>query len=112
MSERDHRAIAEQLKRMADAYPWEPFKQLGPPPRRHFRSLDDGLSLCFTLDILPRGLRLWHLSLCRVPQGVSRAEEELWCQLFFEQQPMIERPSEIPGLGSRHFYWRAERKEA
>ena len=111
MNGQDHREIAEQLKRTAKAYPWEPYKELGPPPRRHFRSLDDGLSVCFTLDVVPGGL-FWHLSLCRVPQGVSRAEQELWCRLFFEEQPMIERPSEIPGLGSRHFYWKAERKEA
>lgn len=99
--------IARELKRIAEAYPFHPFKELGPPARRHYRSFDDGLSLCFTLDILPGDLKVWHLSLCRTPGGLSPAEQESWCRLFLEGEPDIERPSEIPGLPSRHFFWRA-----
>ena len=106
----DRKAIADELKRVAQANPWEPFKHLGPPPKRHYRSLGDSLTICFTLDILPTGLNFWHLSLCR-REGVSRPEQELWCRLFFDEQPTIERPSEIPGLGSRHFFWKANLKE-
>ncbi len=104
----DYKAIADELKRTAEANPFEPFKQLGPPLRRHYRSFDDGLTVCFTLDILPDGSKFWHLSMGRTPQGISQAEQEMWCRLFFDEQPVIERPGEIPGLLTRHFFWRFE----
>lgn len=94
---------------MAEAEPFHPFIVRGPPPRKHYRSFDDGLSICFTLDIVPGPDKFWHLSLSRTLGELSKAEQELWCRLFFEETPMMEHPSLILGSSARHFFWRAER---
>lgn len=95
-------AIVEKLKERALAHPWVP---MGVPPREHFHRFADGLSLCFTLDVLP-GCRLWHLSIARVPGDATPEEIEFWRRAFFDEPPTIELPSQIAGLSSRHFHWR------
>lgn len=105
MNERDDAAaIVQKLKETARAHPWIP---VGPVPGEHFHRFPDGLSICFTLDILP-GARYWHLSIAR-PNGSLRAEEiEFWPRAFFDEAPTIELPSQILGLSSRHFHWRIQ----
>jgi len=95
-------AIVEELKERARAHPWVP---MGVPPREHFHRFPNGLSLCFTLDVLP-GMRLWHLSIARVPGGATPEEIEFWHRAFFNEEPDIELPAQLPGVSSRHFHWR------
>ncbi|MBA7681931.1 hypothetical protein ES703_90275 [subsurface metagenome] len=104
MNEQEVVAVVEKLKGTAQACPWVP---LGVPPRQHFHRFSSGLSICFTLDILP-GARYWHLSIAKVPGYLTGQEIEFWRRAFFDEPPTIELPSQIPGVESRHFYWRAE----
>lgn len=96
------RDVVAKLKERAQASPWVP---LGVPPREHFHRFPNGLSICFTLDVLP-GVRYWHLSIARILGGPTPEEIELWRRAFFDEEPTIEFPGRIPGLSSRHFYWR------
>lgn len=104
MNEQEVVAVVEKLKGTAQACPWVP---LGVPPRQHYHRFPSGLSICFTLDILPEA-RYWHLSIARIPGGPAPEEIELWRHAFFNEEPTIELPSQIPGVESRHFYWRIE----
>lgn len=97
--------IAKKLKETASAYPWVPS---GIPPREHYHSFPDGLTICFTLDVLPRGIRYWHLSIARMPGGPTKEEIELWRRAFFDEEPTIEYPGRYPEGFSRHFYWGVE----
>lgn len=101
MNQQDVTAIVEKLKERARAHPWIP---VGLVPPEHFHKFPDGLSICFTLDILP-GAQYWHLSIAR-PNGSLRAEEIEFWRAFFDEEPTIELPSQICGLSSRHFHWR------
>jgi len=97
------KTIAEELKKKAQASPWVP---LGPPPRQHYHRFPNGLAICFTLDILPDA-RYWHLSISRVSAGgPTREEIEFWRQAFFDEEPLIELPSQLLGVPARHFHWR------
>lgn len=101
---RDAAAIARKLKERALACPWVPS---GVPPWQHYHVFPDGLSICFTLDILPRA-QYWHLSIARIPGGPTREEIELWRRAFFAEDPTIELLGRIPGFPTRHFYWRCD----
>ena len=94
--------IVKRLKENARAKPWWP---VGVPPREHYHRFPNGLSLCFTLDILP-GIRYWHLSVARVLGGPTIGEVEFWRQAFFDEAPTIELSGQLPGFLSSHFYWR------
>lgn len=98
----DVSVVVQKLKEKALTSPWEP---LGVPPRQHFHRFPNGLTICFTLDVLP-GARFWHLSIARVPGGPTPEEIEFWRRAFFEEEPTIELPSQILGLSSKHFHWR------
>ena len=98
---RDATAIVERLKQRAQASPWMP---LGVPPQEHFHRFPNGLSICFTLDILP-GARYWHLSIARYPGGPTAEEIEFWRRAFFDEPPTIELPGQIQPAFSRHFHW-------
>lgn len=102
--DRDVAAIVKKLKQMARARPWVP---MGAPPREHYHKFPNGLTLCFTLDIL-RGVRYWHLSIGRVNGRLAPEEIEFWPRAFFDEEPTIELLSQILGLSSKHFHWRAE----
>jgi len=94
-------AIVEELKQKAEESRWEPY---GVPPLEHYHVFPNGLSICFTLDILP-GAQYWHLSISRTRGGLTREEVELWRRAFFSEEPFLVLPSEIiPGI---HFYWKA-----
>ncbi|MBA7702129.1 hypothetical protein ES703_110886 [subsurface metagenome] len=95
-------AVVEKLKGGARASPWVP---MGVPPRQHYHILPNGLTLCFTLDILP-GRRYWHLSIARKPGGPTQEEIEFWRRAFFREEPKMTYPSRIAGGASRHFFWR------
>ena len=96
--------IVRALKDRARGHPWVP---LGVPPREHVHRFSDGLSICFTLDILP-GARYWHLSIARPDGGPTPQEIQFWRRAFFEEEPTIELPSQLPGVSSKHFHWRVE----
>ena len=96
-------AIVEKLKEKALAHPWVP---LGVPPREHFHRFPNGLTLCFTLDVL-LGVRYWHLSIARLPSGPTAEEVEFWRGAFFDEPPAIELPGPLHGSLSQHFHWRA-----
>lgn len=98
----DVAAIVKKLKGRALIHPWVP---LGVPPGWHFHRFPNGLSICFTQDVLP-GVRYWHLSIARVPGGPTREELEFWRHAFFNEEPTMEYPGQITGVPSRHFYWR------
>jgi len=104
MNQKDIAVIVQKLKEKALALPWEP---LGVPPRQHYHILPNGLTICFTLDILP-GARFWHLSIARVPGSLTPEEIEFWRHAFFDEEPTIELPSQILGLSSKHFHWRVK----
>ena len=93
--------IVKQLKERALTSPWVP---LGIPPREHHHVFPNGLSICFTLDILP-GARFWHLSIARISGGPTREEIDFWRHVFFEEQPTVEWPSRLLGSSGRHYYW-------
>jgi len=118
-------AIVKKLKDRAKASPWMPS---GLPPPVCYYHLPDGLSLCFTLDLftkeylnrlaraigakaageLGEGGQFWHLSIARMgAQGPNPGEVEFWRGAFFGEAPAVEVPGLIPGLSSRHFFWRA-----
>lgn len=94
-------AIVKKLKERALASPWVP---AGVPPRQHFHRFPNGLTICFTLDILP-GVRYWHLSIARVNGCLTPEETVFWPRAFFDEPPTIELPSQIHGLSSKHFHW-------
>ncbi|MBA7608336.1 hypothetical protein ES703_15513 [subsurface metagenome] len=100
----DVTAIVQKLKGRAQAFPWVP---AGGPPREHFHRFPNGLTICFTLDILP-GVRYWHLSIARVNGTLAPEEIEFWPRAFFDKEPTVELPSQITGLSSRHFHWRVK----
>lgn len=100
----DVTAIVKKLKERARAHPWEPF---GIPPQEHYHNFPNGLSICFTLDVLP-GIKYWHLSIARVPGAPTQQEIEFWRRAFFDEEPTIELPSQILGLSSKHFHWRVQ----
>jgi len=117
-------AIVKKLKDRAQASPWIP---AGVAPPEHYHQLPDGLKLCLTLDILPRGdvdllamaigaelpgdlvgAKFWHLSIARLgARGPTPEEIEFWRRAFFEEAPSKEVPGLITGVNSRHFFWRA-----
>ena len=122
----DVAAVVKKLKDGARASPWIP---AGAPPRERYHRFPDGLSLCFTLDILPiahlnrlaqasgakipeelvEGGQLWHLSIARLGARDPTPEEvEFWRQAFFVEEPIIEVPGLISAIKSRHFFWRGE----
>jgi len=98
-------AIVERLRERARAHPWVP---CGVPPREHYHRFPDGLTICFTLDILP-GARYWHLSIARYPGKLTGEEIDFWPRAFFNEGPTVELPSQILGLSSKHFHWRDKR---
>lgn len=102
MNRREVVTIVERLKERARACPWVP---LAEPPRFHYHIFPNGLSICFTLDVLP-GVRYWHLSIARIPGGPTPEEIALWRHAFFDEEPTVELPSQILGVESRHFHWR------
>ena len=60
----------KELRELARAHPWVP---VGPPPARHYRGLGPGISVGFTLDMLP-GLCAEHLSVSfHRPPGAGAA---------------------------------------
>lgn len=93
----DIAAIVEKLKARARARPWEP---LGVPPREHYHVFPNGLSICFTPDVLP-GIKYWHLSIARLITGPAQEEIELWRHAFFDEEPNIV----LEGPIGKHFYW-------
>ncbi len=103
MSKQNLTAVVERLKERAQAAPWVPLEV---PSQEHYHRFANGLSICFTLDILTEA-RYWHLSLARIPGGPTAEELEFWRRAFFSEEPDIELPSQIAGLPSRHFHWRA-----
>jgi len=102
--DRDIANIVQRLKERALASPWVP---VGVPPQQHYHIFPNGLSICFTLDILPEA-RYWHLSIARMSSGPTAEEVEFWPRAFFEELPTIEVPFQILELPSKHFHWRAE----
>jgi len=119
-------AIVKKLKDRAQASPWVP---VGVAPPEHYHQLPDGLKLCLTLDILPRGdvdllamaigaelpegfgegAKFWHLSIARLgARGPTPEEIEFWRRAFFEEPPGIEVPGQVPAVQSRHFFWKVE----
>lgn len=128
MDKRDAADIVKQMKDGARAAPWVPF---GAPPRERYHHLPNGLALCFTLDILSpehvarfvsingsnipeylaQGGWFWHLSIAR-PGGPGLRPEEMgfWRRAFFAEAPIIEMSGLLPGVNSRHFFWRVECK--
>ena len=122
----DVTAIVKKLKEGARASPWIP---VGVAPRARYHHFKDGLSLCFTLDLLPEwyvnrlaqvmgtkpteqlseGGKFWHLSIARRgARGPTPEEVEFWRRAFFEEAPIIEVPGLIPAIKAKHFFWRAE----
>lgn len=95
-------AVVKRLKERALASPWRP---VGIPPPEHYHKFPDGLTVCFTLDVLPEA-RYWHLSIARVTGYLTPEETEFWRSAFFDEEPTIELPSQVLGLSSRHFHWR------
>ena len=117
-------AIVKKLKNGARSSPWIP---VGIPPRERYYHLPNGLSFCLTMDILPKeyinrlaqaigtkppeelgeGGQFWHLSITRLgASGPTEEEVAFWRRAFFEKEPTIEVPGLIPGVKSRHFFWR------
>ena len=105
---------------------WPPH---GPPPRECYYHFKTGLSLCLTVDVLttewvkqvgqrlgvkyPEGLasgeKFWHLSIARAGTGAPmHAEMEFWRGAFFEEPPFIRMGGVLPGVNSRHFFWKYE----
>jgi len=95
-------AIVERLKERAAATPWVPF---GVAPQEHYHRFSNGLSLCFTLDVLPAH-RYWHLSIAGGPGGATPEEIEFWRRAFFDEEPTLTYPGLIPSGALRHFFWR------
>ena len=102
MTQQDVAVIVAELKDRARAHPWVP---VGTPPRQHYHKFPDGLTICFTLDILLEA-NYWHLSITRVPGRLAPEEVEFWRRAFFQEEPTVELPSQILGLSLRHFHWR------
>ncbi len=119
-------AVVKKLKDGARGSPWI---QAGAPPRERYHHFPDGLSICFTLDIftkvylnrlaqaigtkipedLGEGGQFWHLSITRLgARGPTPQEVEFWRRAFFEEEPIIEVPGQIPSVNSKHFFWRDE----
>ncbi|KKN86958.1 hypothetical protein LCGC14_0262270 [marine sediment metagenome] len=119
-------AVVKKLKDGARGSPWIP---AGTPPRERYHYFPDGLSICFTLDILskvyltqlaqasgakiPEGLveggRFWHLSIARLgARGPTPQEVDFWRQAFFGEEPIMEVGGQILGINSTHFFWRAK----
>lgn len=103
MDRKEADAIVRKLKEGARANPWVPH-DVAPPERYHH--FPDGLSLCFTLDVLPWG-RFWHLSIAHPGTALTPAEVDFWRRAFFEAVPTGEMSGVIKAMNSRHFFWRA-----
>ena len=103
MSKQEVVAVVEKLKERARAYPWVP---IGVPPREHYHRFPNGVSICFTLDILPEA-RYWHLSIACLG-WLTGQEMGFWRRAFFDEDPTISSHGEILGVATRHFYWRLE----
>lgn len=120
-------AIVKKLKDSALVSPWIP---AGVPPRERYHHLPNGLSLCLTMDLLPKeyvnrlaqaigtkvpeelgeGGQFWHLSITRLgTRGPTPEEVEFWRRAFFEEEPTIEVPGLIPSIKAKHFFWRIPR---
>jgi len=95
--------LVQQMKATAFRYPWTPRRVV---PRRHFHRFPNGLSICFTQDVLPM-TTFWHLSLAR-ERGLTEQELRFWPRAFFDADPEIDRPGELLPTGARHFFWRKE----
>jgi len=93
--------IVQRLKDEAFRHPWVP---VGLPARRHFYHTADGLSICFTLDILPID-RFWHLSIARPGGRLTEEEVAFWRRAFKVEESAIENPGQIVPESSRHIYW-------
>jgi len=118
-------AIVRKMKAAAGANPWVP---IGVAPRERYHRLPDGLSLCFTLDVLSKdylnrlarafgekppgrlaeGSRFWHLSVARPGCAPTLAEVAFWRRAFFEKAPFFQMGGIITAVNSRHFFWKAE----
>jgi hypothetical protein len=102
---------------------------LGPAPPECYYRFRNGLSLCLTVDILTvdyvnmlsriygvgvperlsEGARFWHLSVARRgSRGPLPEEVEFWRRAFFEAPPLIQTGGVLPGIRSRHFFWKYE----
>jgi len=96
-------AIIKRLKKIARTFPWIP---LDVPAQRHYHVFPDGLSICFTLDIVPR-FKFWHLSIFRALGDFTPEEIEFLPRAFFDEPPAIQFASQINGLQNMHFYWKS-----
>jgi len=102
MTDQDQSRLVQRLKDEAFRHPRVPS---GMPARRHYHHFPDGLSVCFTQDVLPMG-QLWHLSVARVQGELTEEEVASWPKAFFDEEPDIRRPGEIHGPRAQHFFWR------
>ena len=101
MSRMNDQATSEIVQRLRDeAHPWVP---MGVPPQRHYHHFPDGLSICFTQDVLPWGT-FWHLSVRR-PGGLTEEDLRFWPRAFFDADPEIRRPGVLFSEDTRHFFW-------
>ena len=117
-------AVVKKMKDGARASPWIP---VGVAPRERYHHLPDGLSLCLTVDILPKeyvnlfakifgvnpseelgeGGKFWHLSIARMGGRRPTPEEvEFWRRAFFEEDPIMEMQGLLPGVNASHSFWR------
>ena len=99
-------SVVEKLKENALSYPWV---RGSVPPRRHYHKFPDGLSICFTLDILSKS-RYWHLSIARKPGSTTAEELEYWRRAFFDEEPTITYPGLTTFGVSSHFFWRCNNR--
>ncbi len=120
------REIVARMKATARAHASIPVL---PPPRGCYYEFANGRMLCLTVDVLTaewvdqvgqrpgvevlqglaKGAKFWHLSITRV--GASSplpAEVEFWRGAFFEEPPFIQTGRVLPGVNSRHFFWKYE----
>lgn len=117
--------LVERMKATARAHAAPP---LG-PPRECYHEFASGLRLCLTVDVLTADwisqvsrligaevpevmvehMKYWHLSITRVGVGAPmHAEVEFWRRAFFEEPPLIGTGGVLPGVHSRHFFWKYE----
>lgn len=98
-------AVVAKLKERAVSSPWQPLRvPVGAPPQEHFHFFPNGLSLCFTLDVLPPGAKYWHLSIVRTLGSPTTEEIELWRRAFFDEPPIMAYPAQLLSKGW-HFFW-------
>lgn len=98
---RDVAAIVKEMKEKAALA--SPRVPISVPPRQHYHTFPNGLTICFTLDNLPLG-RYWHLSLARVPGSPTKEEVDFWPRAFFDEEPLVKLLGIT--LPSFHFIWR------